>query len=67
MGNTEKPSSTLFVPVEEAARRLGIGRTLTFRLIKDGRIRATKIGRRTVINVSTLAEDAARLAGKAGQ
>lgn len=37
--------------VEDAARALGIGRSLAFRLIREGQLRAVKIGRRTVVPV----------------
>lgn len=35
--------------VEDAARALSIGRTLIFRLLKDGTLKAVRIGRRTLI------------------
>ena len=35
--------------VPAACDRLGIGRTMLYELIKDGRIKAIKIGRRTLI------------------
>jgi excisionase family DNA binding protein len=40
--------------VEEACWATGLGRTTIYKLIKEGRIEAKKIGRRTVILVSTL-------------
>jgi excisionase family DNA binding protein len=42
--------------IEEAARFLGIGRSLTYAEIKSGRLKARKVGRRTII----LHEDAER-------
>lgn len=33
----------------DAARRLGVGRTTIFRLMKEGKLPAVKIGARTVI------------------
>lgn len=38
--------------VEEFAELLGIGRTTAFNLIKDGRIKAIKLGARTLIPAS---------------
>ena len=40
--------------VEDAAIALGVGRTLIFRLIRDGLLPAVKIGRRTLITLSDL-------------
>jgi excisionase family DNA binding protein len=40
--------------VEEACWATGLGRTTLYKLIKEGRIAARKIGRRTVILVPTL-------------
>jgi excisionase family DNA binding protein len=37
------------VPVEEAAHLLGIGRTLTFRLVGTGELESIRIGRRRLI------------------
>jgi excisionase family DNA binding protein len=39
----------LLVPVPEAAALLGIGRTRAWQLIYEGRLRAVRIGRRTLI------------------
>ncbi len=40
--------------IEDAARALGIGRTLLFRLIRDGEIKIVKIGKRSVITAAEL-------------
>jgi excisionase family DNA binding protein len=40
--------------VEEACWATGLGRTTLYKLIKEGRVTARKIGRRTVILVPTL-------------
>ena len=45
----------LAVSVSEAAFRLGIGRTLTYDLIRRGEIHALKLGTRTVIPVTEIA------------
>jgi excisionase family DNA binding protein len=43
---TAAPEPTrLLLTVEEAAQRLGIGRTTMFRLIKSGEIESVQIGR----------------------
>jgi excisionase family DNA binding protein len=42
--------------VEEAAARLGIGRTLAFGLCRDGRLRSLSIGRRRLVPSSALRE-----------
>lgn len=49
MREHEDHSEVLAVGPEEAARLMGIGRTMVFNLIHDGRLRARKIGRRTLI------------------
>lgn len=44
----------LLVDVPEAARMLGCGRTLVYRLIAEGRLRTVKLGRLTRIPLSSL-------------
>lgn len=44
----------LLVPVPEAAHALGIGRTRTWQLVYQGRLKAVRIGRRTLIPRSEL-------------
>lgn len=40
--------------VEEAGEALGLGRDLVFRLIKDGQLRAVKVGGRTIIPIKAI-------------
>lgn len=42
------------VSVDEAARRLSVGRTLLYDLIRQGKVRAIKIGARTVVPVTEI-------------
>ena len=42
--------------VEEAARALGIGRSLTYDLIRSGRLRSFKLGSRRLIPASAIDE-----------
>ncbi len=44
----------LAVSVNEAARVLGIGRTSLYSMIRDGRVEALKLGRRTLIKTASL-------------
>jgi len=44
----------LAVSVDEVARRLGIGRTLLYDLVKQGKIRVVKLGNRTIVPVSEI-------------
>jgi len=47
--------------VEEAARALGIGRSLVYDLIRTGRLRSFKIGRRRLIPADAIDEAIAAL------
>jgi len=51
----------LLVPVEDAFRALGIGRTKGFALIRDGHLIARKIGSRTVVEAESIRSFAAAL------
>jgi excisionase family DNA binding protein len=53
--------SVLLVPVEEAARRLSIGRTTVFELIRRGELKAVKVGRSRRVPAAAIAEYASRL------
>lgn len=44
----------LAVSVNEAARILGIGRTSLYSMIRNGRVEALKLGRRTLIKTASL-------------
>jgi len=46
----------LALSVEEAAEVIGIGRTICFRLISQGHLRALKIYSRTVVPVTAIEE-----------
>jgi len=48
------PAERLCYSVAEAARATGIGRTTLYGLIKDGRLRSSKIGKRRVVAVDQL-------------
>jgi excisionase family DNA binding protein len=45
---------TLAYSIEDAAKASGVGRTKLFELIKDGKLRARKVGRRTLITADDL-------------
>ncbi len=52
--NTLTTTDPLAVSVDEAARRLAIGRTLLYDLIGQGKIRAIKLNSRTIVPVSEI-------------
>lgn len=45
MGTTTDKQPRLLLTVEEAAERLNIGRTLTYALLKAGKLESVQIGR----------------------
>ena len=51
----------LAISIQEAAQALGIGKTLCFRLIKDGELRVTNIYGKKVVMVSEIEKYLARL------
>ena len=61
----ERNLHPLALCVEDAAEVLGIGRTLVFRLIQEGKLKAVRIGRRTIVPVRELEALLSRLAGEA--
>jgi excisionase family DNA binding protein len=50
------------IPVEEAARLLGIGRSTTYDLIRTGRLRSVKIGKRRLVPAAAIDEAIERFA-----
>lgn len=50
------PSPEALLPVAEAARRLGIGRTTTFELIRSGQLRSVTVGRRRLVPSDAIGE-----------
>ena len=52
----------LFLPIPDACRALGIGRSKLYELISAGEIGACKLGRKTLIPRDDLTSFAARLA-----
>jgi excisionase family DNA binding protein len=60
MSSTDfNPSShrdPLSVSVREACRLIGVGNTTLWALIKDGRVRTTRIGRRRLVIYASLQE-----------
>lgn len=59
---TVSQQAPLALSVEDAARTLGIGRTLAFDLIRGGQLQAIRIKGRTVITVAECVRFLARLA-----
>jgi excisionase family DNA binding protein len=59
----ESPEDTTLVllKVEEAARRLQIGRTLCYRLIRTGELEAVPVGRLRRVPADAVTEFAAKL------
>lgn len=49
-------AAPLLITVEEAARRLAIGRTVAFELIASGRLRSVRVGRLRRVPVEAVAE-----------
>lgn len=52
----ETPPKRLAVTVKEARRISGLGNTKIYELIAAGRLKAIKIGRRTLVKYSSLEE-----------
>ncbi|MEV4990199.1 helix-turn-helix domain-containing protein [Pseudarthrobacter sp. LMD1-1-1.1] len=54
----------VFVAIHEAAEALGIGRTMTYQLIKEGDLATAKIGRRSLVTAESVRAYAARVSSK---
>jgi len=61
----ERTVSPVSYCVEDAAKALGIGRTFVFHLIKEGKLKAVHIGRRTLVPVAEVEAFMRRLGGAA--
>jgi excisionase family DNA binding protein len=46
--------NAILASIPDAQRALGIGRSTAYRLIDDGKLETVKIGRRTLIRVSSI-------------
>lgn len=60
----DQMSPRLAYRIEDAASALGVGRTLMYRLIRDGQLKVVKIGSRSLISASELNAFLARGGGK---
>ena len=56
---------TLLDPIPEAGRRLGVGRTTIYTLIKDGDLKSVKIRSRHLVIRASINQLIERLSGKA--
>ncbi|MCX4470797.1 excisionase family DNA-binding protein [Micromonospora sp. NBC_01655] len=54
--DTPTPITPRVLRVDEAARALGIGRSLVYELIRSGRLRSFKVGSRRLIPASAIDE-----------
>ena len=52
--NMAAPVEPLAVSVTRAAQLLGIGRTITYELIKCGKLETANIGRRNIVRMSSI-------------
>jgi excisionase family DNA binding protein len=46
--------AAIAVGIDEAARLIGVGRTLLYREIGEGRLRIRKVGKRTLVPIAEL-------------
>ena len=61
MSDTADAEPRLLLRIEEAAQRLGIGRSLMYRLVLSGEVESVHVGRLRRIPAECLAEHVARL------
>lgn len=54
----------VLLTVEEAAQQLGIGRSMAFRLIRNGELQSVRIGRLRRVSTSAIADYAAALTAR---
>lgn len=54
------PSGTIACPITTACRISGLGRTTIYELLAEGEISAIKVGRRTLVKLSSLQDFLAR-------
>lgn len=52
--NQTVPPATVLLSVKDAASALGLGQTKTWALIRDGHLKTTKIGARTLVRADSL-------------
>ena len=52
----EMPQDRVLLSVEEAANRIGIGRTFAWRLVRTGELKSVQIGRLRRIHVDAIRE-----------
>ena len=65
MSETLQVGPPVTISVEDAALLLGIGRTVTYRLVLGGELRSVKIGRRRLVIRASVEEYVARLENSA--
>jgi excisionase family DNA binding protein len=63
-GNTGASVEYIVLTVEQAAKRLNIGRTLMYELVSSGEVESVHIGRLRRIPLDALSHYVARLSGK---
>ena len=56
-------TESLFVSIIDAGKMLGCGRSTTYRLLNDGKLKAVKLGTRRLVSVTSIHE----LAGVLGR